>query len=746
MFTLEVVVPKQHVPEKFDRFIASSRIKVKETGEYVKLTRSAIPKILALKSVSINGLPLKDKSTKVKPNDIITIQLANIDSFKVDQQQQLKSEEQQEIIKQKQQQQQQAQKQQTKPADSKPWWEKNKEKEKDPFAQQQNNNNNYNNNPEIRQHSQIKKQPIKKPQNKSNNNNNNNNNNSNNSGNFNLVSTDIKLDIVYEDKDLAIINKPAGMLVHPTALTLGSNALVINKEDQTHTLVNALIHRYGGVENLSSVGGVERPGIVHRLDKDTAGMIIIARNNDVHQKLQTLFEKHTSTMITHTTIDQYEDNGSISNNQIERMLQGKKIPLTISKKYHCIVLGKPKEQHGFINKKISRHPADKNKMVIDQDNGKEALTEFKVLKVWENVNAKVLDNQKNKQTSKQQTTTNNNNNNNTTTNNIINSTLSEYDNAMNQLHKNKKKNTKKSNITSKNVNSRMQFLSVDDDDEEEKEDGDEDEKEDEDEEENEDEEDEEEEDDEEEDEEEEEEDDDDEDEEEEEDDEEEEDEEENYDEIILRLQQKTKMITSNTFSLLEVTLHTGRSHQIRVHMASENIPIVGDPIYSSKSKQFLVSYLLLASMNLKFVHPILNEIKEFSIQYPSHFKNFISSIEGTTETIKDNDDAAAAVGHENVDNSDEEIEHQQQLPINSKKLKSKSKSKSISSNFVLQPTIKNINNNINNNNNNNNNNNYINNNSNNTNNTKKKNSNYINSLNTSNNLEKDLLSDFLKKK
>ncbi|KAM9968246.1 hypothetical protein ACTFIW_002683 [Dictyostelium discoideum] len=727
MFTLEVVVPKQHVPEKFDRFIASSRIKVKETGEYVKLTRSAIPKILALKSVSINGLPLKDKSTKVKPNDIVTIQLANIDSFKVDQQQQLKSEEQQDIIKQKQQQQQQAQKQQTKPADSKPWWEKNKEKEKDPLAQQQNNNNNYNNNPEIRQHSQIKKQPIKKPQNKSNNNNNNNsNNNNNNSGNFNLVSTDIKLDIVYEDKDLAIINKPAGMLVHPTALTLGSNALVINKEDQTHTLVNALIHRYGGVENLSSVGGVERPGIVHRLDKDTAGMIIIARNNDVHQKLQTLFEKHTSTMITHTTIDQYEDNGSISNNQIERMLQGKKIPLTISKKYHCIVLGKPKEQHGFINKKISRHPADKNKMVIDQDNGKEALTEFKVLKVWENVNAKVLDNQKNKQTSKQQTTTttNNNNNNNTiTTNNIINSTLSEYDNAMNQLHKNKKKNTKKSNITSKNVNSKMQFLSVDDDDEEEKEDEDEEEDEDDDEEEKEDDEDEDEE------EEEEEEEDEEEEEEDEDEEDEDEDEEENYDEIILRLQQKTKMITSNTFSLLEVTLHTGRSHQIRVHMASENIPIVGDPIYSSKSKQFLVSYLLLASMNLKFVHPILNEIKEFSIQYPSHFKNFISSIEGTTETIKDN---------ENVDsdnNSDEEIEHQQ-LPINSKKLKSKSKSKSISSNFVLQPTIKNINNNNVN----------INDNGNNTNNTKKKNSNYINSLNASNNLEKDLLSDFLKKK
>ncbi|KAN0016428.1 hypothetical protein ACTFIU_006395 [Dictyostelium citrinum] len=725
MFTLEVVVPKQHVPEKFDRFIASSRIKVKETGEYVKLTRSSIPKILALKSVSINGVPLKDKSTKVKPNDVITIQLANIDSFKVDQQQQLKSEEQQEIIKQKQQQQPKP-----KPADTKPWWEKNKEKERDPHTLNFNNE-------DVRQHSQIKKQPIKKPQNKSNNPNNSNNNNS---GNFNLVSTDIKLDIVYEDQDLAIINKPAGMLVHPTALTLGSSALVINKEDQTHTLVNALIHRYGGIENLSSVGGVERPGIVHRLDKDTAGMIIIARNNNVHQKLQTLFEKHTSTMINHTTIDQYEDNGSISNNQIERMLQGKKIPLTISKKYHCIVLGKPKEQHGFINKKISRHPADKNKMVIDQDNGKEALTEFKVLKVWENVNAKVLDNQKNKQTSKQQisstsnntTTTNNNNN-------IVNSTLSEYDNVLSQLNKKKKKNTKKSIINSKNVNSRMQFLSVDDEDEEdEKENKNEKEKEsEEDEEEEEDEENEEEEEEQEEEEDEEDEDDEDEeekvkktnkvklskdedeDEEDEDEDEEDEDEdeEENYDEILLRLQQKTKMIASNTFSLLEVTLHTGRSHQIRVHMASENIPIVGDPIYSSKSKQFLVPYLLLASMNLKFVHPILNETKEFSIPYPSHFKNFISSIEGTTETIKDNNG-----GDENVDSDNESDEEIAQQPITSKK--SKSKSKSISSNFVLQPTIKNSTNT----------------------NTKKKNSNYINSLNASNNLEKDLLSDFLKKK
>ncbi|KAK5584019.1 hypothetical protein RB653_005626 [Dictyostelium firmibasis] len=736
MFTLEVVVPKQHVPEKFDRFIASSRIRVKETGEFVKLTRSSIPKILALKSVSINGVPLKDKGTKVRPNDIITIELANIDSFKVDQQQQLKSEEQQEIIKQKQQNQPKP-----KSEDSRPWWEKNKDKERsdNPFTQTID--------PEVRQYSQIKKQPAKKPQNKNFGNSTTSSittTTNSNSGNFNLVSTDIKLDIVYEDDDLAIINKPAGMLVHPTALTLGSNALVINKEDQTHTLVNALIHRYGGIENLSSIGGVERPGIVHRLDKDTAGMIIIARNNTAHQKLQTLFEKHTSTMINHTTIDQYEDNGSISNNQIERMLQGKKIPLTISKKYHCIVLGKPKEQHGFINKKISRHPGDKNKMVIDQDNGKDALTEFKVLKVWENVNAKVLDNQKNKQNSKQQQQQQHQQQQSTSSsNNIVNSTLSEYDNAMGQLNKKKKKN-KKSTISSKNVNSRMQFLSVDDDDDDEEEKDIKVEKEEEEDEENEEDEEEEDNDDDDDDEEEEEDDEQEEDDEEEEkekkinkiqqnedddeEDEEDEDEEENYDEILLRLQQKTKMISSNTFSLLEVTLHTGRSHQIRIHMASENIPIVGDPIYSSKSKQFLVPYLLLASMNLKFVHPILNETKEFTIPYPSHFKNFISSIEGITDIVKDNnknDDGDD--DDDNVDSdNDSEDEIVQNMPVTSKKSKSKLKSKS---NFVLKPTIKNsdiTNNNINTN-------------------TKKKNSNYINSLNT-NNLEKDLLSDFLKKK
>ncbi|EGC32788.1 hypothetical protein DICPUDRAFT_81402 [Dictyostelium purpureum] len=730
MFTLEVIVPKQHVPEKFDKYISSSRIKVKETGELVKLTKSSIPKIIGLKLVTVNNVQLKDKSTKVKPNDHIIIKLTNIDQYKVESKGNQEQKESNNISKQT------------------AWWDKNAEQQGKPQTN--------------KKPAPAQAKPI-----------------STGSKGAQLASTDIKLEVLYEDDNLAVINKPAGMLVHPSNTT---HTVVLNKEDQTHTLVNALIHRYGGISKLSNLGGNERPGIVHRLDKDTAGIIIIARNNNTHKQLQALFEEHTSTMIKNTTEedqepenmdeddisgddsgDYYDDDdnnhygddsddddnfskpkssgqvpsrpATITANHLSKLMEGKTIPLTIQKKYHCIVLGKPKETHGFINKKIARHPGDKNKMVIDERVGKEALTEYKILKVWDNVDVQVYDEKKNKLISKPSSAEN------------TNSTLSEYDNVSSQLNKNKKKNKKSvSNKPTPKLNSRMSLLSVDDDEDDENDekaalsdseddsedavyldsdddsenavylDGEDDSEEDDDEE----------------------------DEEDDDDDEEDSDSEvstkkENYDEIIKRLQ-RTKSIGSNTFSLLEITLHTGRSHQIRVHMASENLPIVGDPIYSSKSKQFLVSHLLLASVSLKFVHPILNQVKEFTIEHPSHFKQFIDSIENNTEADNNNQKPSSSSSKTSSKKINNDFDEDKISKKSIKNISNKTTPQSQKVPTITTTTTKDFTatkNNVNNNNNN------SNNNSNNNKN-KKKNNNFIKNINSlDEKLEKDLLSSFI---
>jgi 23S rRNA pseudouridine1911/1915/1917 synthase len=141
---------------------------------------------------------------------------------------------------------------------------------------------------------------------------------------------DIPLDIVFEDEDILIINKPAGMVVHPTLAT------------NSGTLVNALLHH---IENISDLTGDEdRPGIVHRLDKDTSGLLVVAKNAHSHRVLAKQFFTHTAHRI-----------------------------------YHAICWGVPKERFGKIQNNIGRHPKDRKKFAVVGDAGKLAITEYIVI-------------------------------------------------------------------------------------------------------------------------------------------------------------------------------------------------------------------------------------------------------------------------------------------------------------------------------------------------------------------------------
>lgn len=143
-----------------------------------------------------------------------------------------------------------------------------------------------------------------------------------------LIPENIPLDIVYEDDDVIVVNKSQGMVVHPAA-------------GNTHgTLVNALLYHCGG--HLSAINGVIRPGIVHRIDKDTAGLLICAKNNDAHMKLS------------------------------EQLKQRK-----ASRRYYALVNGRVKED-GTVNMPIARHPKDRKKMAVIQG-GRDAVTHYHVL-------------------------------------------------------------------------------------------------------------------------------------------------------------------------------------------------------------------------------------------------------------------------------------------------------------------------------------------------------------------------------
>jgi len=147
----------------------------------------------------------------------------------------------------------------------------------------------------------------------------------------------IPLDILYDDDDLIIINKPPGQVVHPGA------------GNYEKTIVNGLLFKYKN--NLSSIGGKLRPGIVHRIDKDTSGVIVVAKNDIAHINLSEQFSNHT-----------------------------------IKRVYEALVWGSLKPQNGKIREKISRSVKNRQLMAVRKEKGKISITNYKTLKIFQNLN------------------------------------------------------------------------------------------------------------------------------------------------------------------------------------------------------------------------------------------------------------------------------------------------------------------------------------------------------------------------
>lgn len=152
---------------------------------------------------------------------------------------------------------------------------------------------------------------------------------------YEAVPEDIPLDVVYEDDDLIVINKPSGMVVHPAP------------GNYTGTLVNALLHHCRG--SLSGIGGVMRPGIVHRIDKDTSGLLVVAKNDFTHTALSSELEYHG-----------------------------------IEREYHALVRGGFSDTSGTVDLPIGRHPKDRKKMAIvpEDKGGKRAVTHYEVIETY----------------------------------------------------------------------------------------------------------------------------------------------------------------------------------------------------------------------------------------------------------------------------------------------------------------------------------------------------------------------------
>ena len=146
-----------------------------------------------------------------------------------------------------------------------------------------------------------------------------------------IAAEDIPLDIVYEDHDVILVNKPKGMVVHPAA------------GHYSGTLVNALM--FHCKDDLSGINGVLRPGIVHRIDMDTTGVLIACKNDLAHNSIAEQLKEHS-----------------------------------ITRRYQAIVHGVLKQDEGTVDAPIGRHPQDRKKMCINQQNGKHAVTHYKVLK------------------------------------------------------------------------------------------------------------------------------------------------------------------------------------------------------------------------------------------------------------------------------------------------------------------------------------------------------------------------------
>ncbi len=222
---------------------------------------------------------------------------------------------------------------------------------------------------------------------------------------------DIALDIVYEDKDVILVNKPQGMIVHPASGVY------------TGTLVNALLKH---CKDLSGINGVTRPGIVHRIDKDTSGILIVAKNDISHNKLAEQFKNHSMT-----------------------------------RAYIALVEGRVKNDEGTIDAPLGRHPIERVKIAIIKD-GKRAVTHYRVLERFKN----------------------------------------------------------------------------------------------------------------------------------------------------------------NT--LVECELETGRTHQIRVHMAYVGHPLVGDPVYGHKKQRFNLNGQMLHAKKLGFIHPTMNKYMEFESNLPNYFEKVLN--------------------------------------------------------------------------------------------------------------------------
>src|SRR5436189_1924224 len=138
------------------------------------------------------------------------------------------------------------------------------------------------------------------------------------------------LDILHEDEALVVLNKPPGLVVHPAA------------GHEEHTLVNALLHHCEG--ELSGIGGVARPGIVHRLDKETSGCLVVAKNDDTHLALSAQFASRK-----------------------------------VKKIYHAILCGEMQRDRGEIRAAIARHPSHRKRMAVSDDTGREARTTYQVV-------------------------------------------------------------------------------------------------------------------------------------------------------------------------------------------------------------------------------------------------------------------------------------------------------------------------------------------------------------------------------
>ena len=145
-----------------------------------------------------------------------------------------------------------------------------------------------------------------------------------------IEAENIPLDILYEDSDVLLVNKPKDMVVHPSAGHV------------TGTLVNALL--YHCKDSLSSINGVMRPGIVHRIDKDTTGILIICKNDKAHNCIAEQLKVHS-----------------------------------ITRRYHALVWNNVTDDTGTVDAPIGRHPVDRKKMAINHKNGKHAVTHYKVL-------------------------------------------------------------------------------------------------------------------------------------------------------------------------------------------------------------------------------------------------------------------------------------------------------------------------------------------------------------------------------